>query len=474
MTLYIKYIMTTHKTKYQNFYQQIGLPGVRGGMKPCVDWKSFREKYSPTETLRGDNFRFLLLILGPTGSGKTAVIDYLKRYATLINNKGIRAGGPWVQDEVNYDQIITQNPDYRTQFNEISRDVTPEDADAADKMADGLQEAYKTIRHGPIPLRWQADPRKYIHKRRSLGFGTPGTLRQTAKHRRKLKMSKEDATDAPDIVVYKQLRRSISEGRNIVFESTGEHWDTLKMIFQTLVFATRSCTTYKYIILAGVNIINLEENQHRILTRFQQQFTQYHQDPANNPVPRLPHPGSTVLQPKRDNIYRNIQTLIQLCTTVQTKNTEEASTVGQCPGVGIDILFIFDQNRYDWRNGADIASPETPQTIFPSAIIPLSKRSAHITTYTKNESLKFPAKTRTLVNNLLQGRQDVSVHATDSITEGMRKHAIRAKLQNILRVKKKSRSGRKGGRRSKRRRKTIRRRRRKRRKTRRRKRKQTR
>ncbi len=115
---------------FDNTYQQRGAPGATtSAILRCTSWGPFQTythkpvsaddvDYSNT-TLRGGNFRFLLLILGPTGSGKTAITKYLKRYAALINNVGVRDGAPWVVDSVSYDHIIQRDPDYRNDFNQI-------------------------------------------------------------------------------------------------------------------------------------------------------------------------------------------------------------------------------------------------------------------------------------------------------------------------------------------------------------------
>ena len=80
--------------------------------------------------------------------------------------------------------------------------------------------------------------------------------------------------------------------------------------------------------------------------------------------------------------------LDKLCTTKSKKDISIDSDIGLCPGVCIDLLFIFDQNNYEWRGGEEHIGT-SDQKIFPSAVIPLSIRSIYITRYTNTYNVGF-------------------------------------------------------------------------------------
>jgi GTPase SAR1 family protein len=482
MTLYSKYIMTDNG--FKNFYQTTPQPGVKGGMNACTNWAPFQTYTQHTSTggnesnvattLKGGNFRFVLLVLGPTGSGKTAVIKYLKRYATLINNMGVRAGEPWIQDEVSYDHHIINHPDYKQQVDKIisppRSTLFPEIAPPADEgrartavatqhiinnphTHKQFKNAYETTRRGIVPKREHNQMENYIIRRKKFGF-LPSSRKSghrgrgvAARNRNNCKIN-IDTQNAPDITVYRNLRKSISEGKNIVFESTGKKWDTSKKIFQTLVTATNSCNKFRYIVLASLNIIDDNENKRRIIERFKNQMIQYQHysaaAAAAPSAPRLPNPSLNILQQNKKLIYRNMRNLIQLCTTKEGIN----SNIGLCPGVGIDLLFIFNQNQHDWRVGDEnVGTPG--QMIYPAAIIPLSKRSIYITRYTKTYNVKFHPNIRSHVNNLLNDhgadQEQQYGKKIDPISEGVEKRKNVLKWQKKIKQIKRA-SGRIGGR----------------------------
>ena len=211
-----------------NTYHQRG-PGVTtDAFRTCTNWSELETytqrpddddvDYSNT-TLRGDNFRFLLLILGPTGSGKTAITEYLKRYATLINNVGVRNGGKWIVDSVSYDHIIQRDANYRNDFNDILQptlNATPampaQPGGIAHRLVQpsgelhhlstvseaiynnpnhirNLYTAYQNARIGELPPQVGADAQRrdqYIQQRRRLGFTSNATRRKKIRRRQRI------------------------------------------------------------------------------------------------------------------------------------------------------------------------------------------------------------------------------------------------------------------------------------------------
>ena len=465
----------------------------------CTNWGAFHTythkpgddddvDYSNT-TLRGGNFRFLLLILGPTGSGKTAITKYLKRYAALINNVGVRDGDPWVVDSVSYDHIIQREaPAYRHDFNQImqqARDARlapeapppsgapravrqqqlgallhrPTVSEAIYNNPDHVQNlytAYQRARIGELPPGVGGDGRisrnKYISQRRRVGF----IANESRKNKIRKKKTRVGAStmQKADQIVYSNLRNSIRDGKNIIFESTGKSLRTPKKIFDTLVTATNTCQTFRYIVLAAVNFINADVNRNRIIQRFKAQMRLYIQDRATALVPRLPNPAPATIAANNAAIYQNITDLIALCNP-------PPKTVGQCPGVGIDLLFIFDQNNHDWTVGDENVG-RVAQEIYPIAVIPLSKRSVYITKYTERYNVQYKDIDRTRVDKLFAGNADpADSRGEDPIIVGQREKSAQipgwrrrqerhARVkQMLIRTGQKRKGGRKFGRRKK-------------------------
>ena len=90
-----------------------------------------------------------------------------------------------------------------------------------------------------------------------------------------------------DIVVYKKLTQAVNNGRNIVYESTGVSFDTIKEIIK---LANNACSSnrYNYIILGVVNIIDNKSNLERIQTRFKSDLEKFKENTNENPAPQFP------------------------------------------------------------------------------------------------------------------------------------------------------------------------------------------
>ena len=448
-----------------NTYHQGG-PGVGAdAFRRCTDWSPFETytqrpddddvDYSNT-TLRGDNFRFLLLILGPTGSGKTAITEYLKRYATLINNVGVRNGGRWIVDSVSYDHIIQRDPDYRNDFNQIMQQAIRGPADQVlrgqaahrlDKPArryhvseaiynnqdhvQNLYTAYQRARIGELPPGVRADAQisrdQYISRRRRVGFTSNKTRRKKIIQDSRPRPTAASLQKA-DQIVYRNLRNKIKEGKNIIFESTGKSLQTPKKIFDKLVTATRTCENYRYIVLAAVNFINPEINRSRIIQRFKAQMRLYIQNPDTALIPRLPNPATDTITANNAVIYQNIRALIALCNPLPNK-------IGRCPGVGIDLLFIFDQNNHDWTVSEEVRDREHNK-IYPIAVIPLSKRSIYITKYTQKYNVRYNKADRHRIEKLFAGNAGPDdSRIVDPISKGASLRRDRPRLGQLLQKK---------------------------------------
>jgi hypothetical protein len=363
-------------------------------------------------------YRFIILALGNTGSGKTGTINYMKGYAKMLNPQNIRSakntfGNAWLN--VSHDEIVTQNPDYKTCVNEAIVKWRDAGTDPLSGTKD-MGVCYNRFRRG------QKETDTKI--RRDYGFGSD-TKRNSlskvkmlpglSKEERKIKWRDNKFTQTmhdhefdkyitpnlpkhahpesvfnADIVVYRGLVRAINEGRNIIYESTGKSFETIKNIIRK---ASNSCARgkFNYIILCSVNIIGVEKNKRNIVERFTHNLSKYTED-KTNPAPRLPPVDN--LSADQQLIIGNVAQLIQDCTCVTTPAAPRQPTnggkgtiiakYGQCDGVGIDLLMLFNAEKADWR--------KVVKGIYPT-IIPLSIRSQYLTPLSRpGAKIAFGAK----------------------------------------------------------------------------------
>ena len=409
-----------------------------GSKENCQNW----EKFQTPLGLRGNKFRFIILALGTTGSGKTDAIKYAKQYATLINPAAVRdnqfddaAGNKkkWIDIEVSHDHYYTNNDYYKNCINKVLSEHHDNENDGDDIINNTEAQAlihtcYKKYRTGKPEVPNQKITRRaygFSNKKKRTNYSNPteGILRGDSADERKRKWGTsplgktlqdheldkfvdpqyaitkrpEEVFNA-DIVVYKKLTQAVNNGRNIVYESTGVSFDTIKEIIK---LASKACSSsrYNYIIMGVVNIIDKKSNIERIKTRFKSDLKKFKENTNENPAPQSPSLSEDLIEEKQGIIKQNIIQLIEHCTcktkTIwqakqdigKTTNesdifAEKAVTTyqkyGDCSGVGIDLLMLFDQQNVDLRD-----EDESKENVYPSAVIPLSTRSRYLLPLTR-------------------------------------------------------------------------------------------
>ena len=337
----------------------------------------------------------------------------------------------WVDIEVSYDNVIINNQNYKDCINGILEKHHDSENDGEDiinnsETINNMGNCYSKYRTGQT-IANQATIR------RAYGFSNTSQRGRYSKPPQAIKR-RDDATErkrkwgesiigktlheheldkfvepgAPlnqrpqevfnaDIVVYKKLTQSVKDGRNIVYEATGKSFDTIKQIIK---LASNSCSInrYNYIIMCIVNIIDKEDNQERVKARFKTALGRYKDNKAN-PAPRLPLQTLDAIDADQNILKKNIIELIEQCTCEKkekwqekmemdaktgkmvgtgdfvTKNVKVQKKYGQCSGVGIDLLMLFDQQYIDLR--------KVSKDVYPSAIIPLSTRAVYLLPLTR-------------------------------------------------------------------------------------------
>jgi len=147
-----------------------------------------------------------------------------------------------------------------------------------------------------------------------------------------------------------------------------------------------------------VNIIDKKNNLERIQTRFKSDLKKFKETPNENPAPQSPSTlySEDVIEEQQNKLKQNIIQLIEYCTC-KTKTIWQADIIGKeaifgeravttyqkygdCDGVGIDLLMLFDQQKVDLRESTEEKKKEN---VYPSAIIPLSTRSQYLLPLTR-------------------------------------------------------------------------------------------
>jgi len=421
------------KQNINDFYITAAAAGVKpvDFLENCSEWSGFVDKKNfDISPLRGGNFRFLIISMGPKGSGKSGTTEATKRYASLINNNAVRNGKPWVEENVNYDHLVTHNVDYKSGIKKLVPSFEGETVQKVSKNPEqikNIEALYNQVRN---------DNATSIQKkqRKSYGFGSK---------KRKAALRRLGITDnmgnlkTVDIQIYGNLRKAIVNGKNIVYETTGANWDTLRKIFETIVFATNTCQKFKYIILGSLNIIDSKSLQKRILGRSRNSLKQMVTFPTTAPAARFPKSDLENINKCREKIYNNINHLINICTTTEASTS---SKTGTCQGVGIDILLIYDQERVDLRKNKVITNWT------PDVVVPLSVRSKYITKYTQDKSITFSAASREKLKQLFKGTGDMvpDTQIEDLFKTRLHKMKLRRQMKTAL-----AKISRKGGRRPK-------------------------
>jgi hypothetical protein len=447
---------------------------TNGSKENCQNWEKFQTPLGLRDSKK--KFRFIIFAMGTTGSGKTDAIKYAKQYATLINPATVRdnqfddADGnkkKWIDIEVSHDHYYTNNNDYKDCIDDVLTNHHDNENDGDDIINNPetqalIHDCYQQFRTGnPQTEDQKATRRAYgfsnPKKRTNFTKPTQAILRRDDPSQRKVKWKTsplgqtlhdheldkfvdtryatnkrpEEVFNA-DIVVYKKLTQAVKDGRNIVYESTGESFDTIKEIIK---LASKACSSsrYNYIIMGVVNIIDKKSNIERIQTRFKSDLKKFKENANENPAPQSPSLSEDLIEVKQDKIKQNIIQLINYCTcktkTIWQANPDIGKTTneddifgqkevttyqkyGDCSGVGIDLLMLFDQQNVDLRD-----EDESKKNVYPSAVIPLSTRSRYLLplTRTGEGAIVFSANEKKKARALLG---DICTSSVPAVEEG--------------------------------------------------------
>lgn len=331
--------------------------------KRCNNWVSTpRDPNNPTFSKKT---RFLVITLGATGSGKSSMARELIKYARKINTTGKNI--EW-QTKV-LDEYVEESPEYETAMNTVIDNLRRK---IESNGGDLMQELNKLDACKLYNEPW---------------FSFAKECTQTY-------FSVRGATGAVD-KFNTTFRRSIQEGKNILFEITGRNILTTIEALNALTTFTNDCEKYNYVVLAGYNIVDLYSLQNRNIGRFISAFKNYVNGVPGSHPPRLPwvgcffptNPGLAFCKALSD-IKQNILKIIQNCGYFHTGRSDGSFgrfDVGRkClydkvdsfddakrpdhhgNGMAVDVLFVFNNIYRD---------------IKLIAKVPLSDRSQHLVNF---------------------------------------------------------------------------------------------
>jgi len=374
-----------------------------------------------------EDFRFIILSLGITGSGKSSAIQKAKELASLINP--IASRNPWVTEEISHDNIVTNNKNYKKCFDDLNINIENLDEPELLNIHEKLEQCYFKYRMNKDNGEFSATRREYGFsgktKRSKMGQPPEKITSNDSDEQRKRKwktsaigktLQEHEFEEfvkprAPyhkypetifnsDITVYRRIADAINAKKNIVYEATGKKYKTIKKIIE---LAVRKCKVEKedskhakYIIITTLNIIDPVKASERIKKRFLQDLKNYNINKENNPAPRLPTFNIEKLADSNEIIYSNVEKLIQHCKCVYNSDKDRYIWNDNenkfCEGVGIDYLLFFNQNYGDFRK----------KNTYASVVVPLSERSKNLTKLTSNKNIEFNKKDKNKLTLLMK------------------------------------------------------------------------
>lgn len=297
---------------------------------PCTNWSAFSGESIPRRTpVYGNNFRFVIAVIGPFGSGKSSMIEYLKAQARLVNRTAKRVS--YIDRDI--DQDVHTNETYERDFRRI---VTSKDYPGDSNLNEC------SIASAPWQTVHDSLQRSYANVRFKSKNADGLTLQQ--------------AND-------QKIKDAVVRGLNITYETTSP--ERLEGLFKTLYETTQSCSKYNYIVLAGIAVNSLHRLQSRAIERYKSSKRNFLRPRITQLAKNLlgeydhiflPNVEFDVFKKQVQRIYGAAAELVQHCAN------------NKCPGIGIDLLYIFDNTRQQKGKIRWI----------PIAVVPLTIRSQYL------------------------------------------------------------------------------------------------
>jgi len=309
------------------------------------DGVKFAQKKIPRYGADGTQFRFLVISAGPTGSGKTAVVDNIKGQGGLARRINKNATDkPWII--LGHDINIKNDEDFKTKYRELENSFPPNiksdtDNQIRNRYALEVKNLYNNTKKRKDPNNvdeGDGEPRD-IKEDKAIQFAYIYIqyIQSSESLITKIPQKSElqeiiGETIAYDTYLYFQVCIAFHLGLNINYETTLRSTQSIKFLAKIADIFTDHCDKYNYIIILGFPIVPYNELESRIKTRFDNRTEENIEfiDPII---------GCNLL----DSMHRSYLTvagLIENCTG--PGNWRETRP---CEDIGIDYLILFDNSK---------------------------------------------------------------------------------------------------------------------------------
>ena len=321
---------------------------------------SHAEHNIPRYSGPGTKFRFLIISAGPPGSGKTAVVNHIKKDLAMRINKSA-TNSAW--ENLGHDQNIKMDPEFQNKYKEIEQEAKSEnngnkilsDTGNISKYALKIKDLYQTTKSGTNGEKRESKEDKAIQLATQLIGTTDGEIPTKKYIIDTLGIEKLHN----DTYLYIQVCLSIYLGKNINYETTLKTPKSIEFLAAVVNLFSFKCTRYNYIIILGFPIVPHNQLATRIKKRFDDRSDFNESDPLKTSDIQFIDPilGCQLVDSLR-SAYLTIAGIIQRCTGIATVRTE-----GNCKDIGIDYLILYN-------NSDDV---DKVQKLYDA--IPISKRS---------------------------------------------------------------------------------------------------
>ena len=321
---------------------------------------SHAEHNIPRYSGPGTKFRFLIISAGPPGSGKTAVVNHIKKDLAMRINKSA-TNSAW--ENLGHDQNIKMDPEFQNKYKEIEYKAKSEnngdkilsDNSNISEYALKIKDLYQTTKSGTDGEKRESKEDKAIQLATQLIGTTDGEIPTKKYIIDTLGIEKLHN----DTYLYIQVCLSIYLGKNINYETTLKTPKSIEFLAAVVNLFSFKCTRYNYIIILGFPIVPHNQLATRIKKRFDDRSDFNESDSLKTSDIQFIDPilGCQLVDSLR-SAYLTIAGIIQRCTGIADVRTE-----GNCKDIGIDYLILYN-------NSDDV---DKVQKLYDA--IPISKRS---------------------------------------------------------------------------------------------------
>jgi hypothetical protein len=253
---------------------------------------------------------FVIITVGPTGAGKTGLVNETIKYCRLNSNSSPRV--------FLVDDLVVNNQKYKEEVNAIIKNYDMTDDTVETSMTD--------------PNVIAAFNQAYWNVRRS---------GDCVKER---PQNCDDVTDS-------EMKEAIDAKQSFVLEITGSSIPAWLLGREWLGTNTDSYDVF----VSCVFVSNLDDLIQRNKSRFKQAFESFIRDPIKNPAPRLPNITPGQFNKTIVTIKNTVTDMYSSCVLPEESKKDER----KCGNENIDQLLVFSNNNEGMKLEFDSKLPDS-------------------------------------------------------------------------------------------------------------------